>query len=86
MYPRTAWNLDPFGHSDANARVFAESGIEAMYMRYVDPHEKEMRLKSKQMEWIWRPNFEHLGRKAELFTHVMYDFGVSPFDLVIDAH
>ena len=37
VQPRVAWNLDPFGHSDANARLFSESGIEALYMRYVDP-------------------------------------------------
>jgi len=38
------------------------------------------------METLWRPSFWHLGRKAEMFTHVMYDFETSPFDLIIDAH
>ena len=38
------------------------------------------------MEQLWRPNFWHIGRKAELFTHVIYDFDVSPFDLILDAH
>jgi hypothetical protein len=38
------------------------------------------------MEWVWRPDFEHLGRKAEIFTHLMYDFETSPFDLIIDSH
>ena len=32
------------------------------------------------MEFIWRPNFQHLGRKAEIFTHVFYDFFASPLD------
>ncbi len=36
------------------------------------------------MEFIWRPNFWNVGKKAELFTHVIYDFHVSPFDLVLD--
>jgi len=38
------------------------------------------------METLWRPSFLHLGRKAELFSHVMYDFETSPFDLIVDAH
>jgi len=37
VHPRVAWNLDPYGHSDTNARLLAESGIEALYMRSVDP-------------------------------------------------
>jgi hypothetical protein len=38
------------------------------------------------MEFLWRPNFAHLGRKSEIYTHVIYDFDVSPFDLVIEDH
>jgi hypothetical protein len=32
------------------------------------------------MEFLWRPNFQHLGRKAEIFTHVFNNFDASPFD------
>ncbi|CDW86710.1 glycosyl hydrolases family 38 protein [Stylonychia lemnae] len=86
VHPRVAWNLDPYGHSDANARLLAESGIEALYFKSVDPQDRENRLASKTMETLWRPSFWHLGRKAEIFTHVMYDFEISPFDLIIDGH
>ena len=28
--PKIGWQLDPFGHSSANAEIFAELGLEAM--------------------------------------------------------
>ena len=28
--PKVGWQLDPFGHSAANARLFAEIGLEAV--------------------------------------------------------
>ena len=36
------------------------------------------------MEFIWRPDFSNLGRRAELFTHIFHDFDLSPFDLIIE--
>ena len=69
------------GHSATNARLLADSGAEALFIRNVDPQDRQKRLDTKSMEYIWRPNFQHLGRKSELFTHVFYDFDMSPFDL-----
>ena len=36
------------------------------------------------MEFLWRPHFRHLGKKAQIFSHIIYDFKTSPFDLLID--
>ena len=82
--PRAAWSLEPYGHSEMNARLWAESGIEAMFVKEMDPEDRENRIKNQSMEFIWRPNYWNVGKKAELFTHVIYDFHVSPFDLVLD--
>ena len=35
--PRVAWSLDTSGHSSANARLLAESGIESLFLLNVDP-------------------------------------------------
>ena len=29
--PRIGWQIDPFGHSNTNARLFYEMGFEAMF-------------------------------------------------------
>lgn len=84
IFPRVAWSLDMYGHSSTNARLYAESGIEAMFIKNVDPEERKQRLANSSMEFIWRPQFLNLGRKAELFTHLFYDFDTSPFDLVVE--
>jgi hypothetical protein len=33
------------------------------------------------MEFLWRPNSEHLGRRAEIFTHIIYDNTVTPLSI-----
>jgi hypothetical protein len=37
------------------------------------------------MEFIWRPDFYHNGARGQIFSHIIYDFETSPFDLVFDA-
>lgn len=57
FFPRVAWSLDSYGHSSTNARIMAESGAEALFIRNIDPKDRELRLYLKSMEYIWRPNF-----------------------------
>ena len=84
IFPRVAWSLDMYGHSSTNARLYSESGIEAIYIRQIDPTERQVRMNNQTMEFIWRPNFYNLGKKAQLFAHVIYDFDTSPFDLIVE--
>lgn len=34
--PRIGWHLDPFGHSNTNARLFAEMGFDAWFFARLD--------------------------------------------------
>lgn len=34
--PRVGWHIDPFGHSNANPRLFAEMGLEAWFFARLD--------------------------------------------------
>lgn len=34
--PRIGWHLDPFGHSNANPRLFAEMGMDAWFFARLD--------------------------------------------------
>jgi hypothetical protein len=36
------------------------------------------------MEFIWRPMYDHLARRAEVFGHIFYDFYTSPLDIMVE--
>ena len=42
-YPRIGWQIDPFGHSNTNMRLFSDMGFDAIFMARVDRHDKEKR-------------------------------------------
>jgi hypothetical protein len=62
--PRIGWQVDPFGHSNTNARLFAEMGFDALFFGRLDYQEKELRLQEKTMEYIWRPMWDTLGERS----------------------
>jgi hypothetical protein len=71
--PRVAWHIDPFGHSNANVRLFAEMGFDAFFIGRIDYQEKEKRMTEKTMEFVWRPMWESLGESAQIFCHTLYN-------------
>ena len=56
----------------------AEAGIEAVFILNIEPEDRLLRLEDRAMEFIWRPMYSHLARRAELLGHVFYDFYTSP--------
>ena len=79
--PRVAWQIDPFGHSMSSARLFAEMGFDAYIFSRLDYQERAQRLENKTMEYIFRPQFNHLGKEAQLFTYAMYELYYPPSGL-----
>ena len=71
--------MDAFGHSSANARFFAEIGMDAlvfarmpytMLMDWADNGKKD---------FIWKPEFATSSEESPaLFTHVLYDHYSAP--------
>lgn len=62
--PRVGWQIDPFGHSSANARLFAEMGFDAWFFARLDYQDKQKRLADREMEFVWRPFYDTLGTRA----------------------
>mmetsp|Transcript_524 Transcript_524/g.565 ORF Transcript_524/g.565 Transcript_524/m.565 type:complete len:306 (+) Transcript_524:251-1168(+) len=86
--PTVGWQIDPFGHSNANARLFAEMGFDAVFFSRLDFMDKERRLNSQEIEFVWRPFKESIGEPAEILGHVLYVSYSSPpgydWDIIID--
>ena len=69
--PRVAWHIDPFGHSAAQASLFAQMGFDSFFFGRIDYDDKAKRLKEKRMEMVWRGSAS-LGAAADLFTGVTF--------------
>ena len=55
-------------------------------MLNVSPEERKKRAENKELQFIWRPAFEHLGLKSDVFTHIIHDYNVEPLALhILDA-
>ena len=76
--PRTAWQLDPFGHSAAHAQLMQELGMEQIVFSRMNLQEAEKRRKEKQMQFLWNPSFNGDDKLDGLFTHVLFDHYTPP--------
>ena len=72
------WHIDPFGHSSANAAMFAEMGFDAFFYSRLDYADKAKRLEEKSMEYVWRPLHKDKPFGNEIFTHAMYEHYYPP--------
>ena len=69
--PRIGWHIDPFGHSNTNARLFAEMGFDAIFFARADFQDAKKRMNESKMEWLWRPFFNHIGKRGQILAHLM---------------
>jgi alpha-mannosidase len=53
--PRVGWHIDPFGHSNANPRLFADMGFDSWFFARLDFQDKNERLENREMQTLWRP-------------------------------
>lgn len=82
--PRIGWQVDTFGHSNTNPRLFAEMGFDAWFFARLDFQDKAKRMAEKSMQFLWRPSFNSLGKSAEILTHAMPDHYCWPSGFEVD--
>ena len=70
--PKIGWDLDTFGHSDTNTRLFAEMGFDAMFFSRIDHQERDewSKKESRHMKYLWRPSKKHFGDQYQILTSV----------------
>ncbi|XP_076058752.1 lysosomal alpha-mannosidase II isoform X1 [Oratosquilla oratoria] len=65
--PTVAWQIDPFGHSSAQASLFAQMAFDGLFFGRLDFDDKNQRMKTKTMEMLWEAS-RSLGDEGTLFT------------------
>jgi len=68
--PRIGWQIDPFGHSNTNARLFAEMGYDAWFFGRMDQFDYYKRRDNKELQWVWMPNGD---KTKKIMTHKMWE-------------
>lgn len=62
--PTIGWDIDTFGHTDTNTRLYAEMGFDAMFFSRLDGEEKTKRQGSdRSMTFLWRPGYKYFGNQ-----------------------
>ncbi|XP_052465478.1 lysosomal alpha-mannosidase [Carassius gibelio] len=69
--PRVAWHIDPFGHAREHASIFAQMGYDGFFFGRLDYQDKAHRMKTKEMEMLWRASESLTPPLADLFTGVL---------------
>lgn len=62
-------------------------GFDALFFARLDNDDRQQRRDKKEMEFVWMPYPDSLGKDVRLFTHVLYDHYSAPqgFDFEIDS-
>jgi hypothetical protein len=76
--PSIGWHIDPFGHQSATAALFSEMGFDAWFFARADYQDKAKRLEDKSLEFLWRPLYNNLGNRTEIYTQLLYQHYHAP--------
>ena len=68
--PRSAWQVDPFGHSREHASLMAQFGFDGLFLGRTDYQDFDHRGDTKTREGLWQAS-ENLGHQAQIFTGVL---------------
>ena len=71
--PKVGWMIDAFGHTMANARLFADFGFESAFYTRIADAEKEERKENKTMGYVWKPFAKHFGDEKQIYIHIFPD-------------
>jgi len=77
--PKIGWMVDAFGHSQANAELFAEFGFEAMFFSRMSSDERIKLQETKRSIFLWEPMSNLFGNSKQILTQVFFwDYSPPP--------
>mmetsp|Transcript_33580 Transcript_33580/g.51654 ORF Transcript_33580/g.51654 Transcript_33580/m.51654 type:complete len:234 (-) Transcript_33580:2604-3305(-) len=84
VVPRAAWLLDSFGHAAGNARLYADMGLEALFVGRLDFQDRNERAKNKSLNFLWRPFSKHFGSEKQMLVSAFLDHYCYPPGFYVD--
>jgi hypothetical protein len=76
-HSRSAWHIDPFGHSAATASLWSDVGFDGFVLNRIPQDTKSIWKAQKNLEFIWRPNKRN-GNANDIWIHVLDTWYSSP--------
>jgi len=77
---KSAWHVDPFGHSAATASLWSQIGFSGWGLNRIPYWIKDQMKANKGLEFVWRGS-KTLGQTSEIFAHVLDSFYMSPNEM-----
>ena len=71
--PTVGWNIDPFGHTQANAAIYHDLGFEALFFSRAGADELFQRFDPENHAslFLWRPLSKHFGNQKEILGGIL---------------
>ena len=69
--PRVGWQIDPFGHSSENARLFDWMGFDGLFFARNDYRDKDQRMENKTLDMIWNTGNIRLLFSFPIFLQIL---------------
>lgn len=68
--PRSAWQIDPFGHSREQGSLFAQFGFDGLFLGRIDYQDSDYRTETKTREMLWQAS-KNIGENGRIFTGIL---------------
>lgn len=65
---KVGWMLDAFGHSSANAALFADFGFDAVFFTRMSYQVREELMRTESSAFLWRPFPKHFGAQKQILA------------------
>lgn len=76
--PRVGWQIDPFGHTNEQASLFAQFGFDGMFFTRIGYKDKERRTRDKSLDLIWHGDRALPSQSGSIFTNIFRDTYETP--------
>lgn len=69
-HPKVGWQIDPFGHTNEQASLFAQFGFDGMFFSRITEDDKIQRANKKSLDIIWHGDRALSGQSGSIFANI----------------